>query len=193
MSARRRAGLVASALLLALVGVPLASGAASAHDALVGEEPAAGSTVTEIGEVTLTFSADPIDEDGADVVRVVGPDGHYYENACPSLAGPVVTTPVELGPSGEYRVEWKVVSSDGHPISDSYTFRYEPAAGTPVATGTMEPACGRPAPTADALPATEGEPSDDGGLWIGLGVGAVVVVGAVIAAWLILRRPRTRD
>ena len=36
---------------------------------------------------------------------------------------------------------WQVVSSDGHPVSGSYTFTYAPAAGAAEADGSAEPAC----------------------------------------------------
>lgn len=190
MSRLRRSAIAGLALLIAAVSVPAASVAAYAHDALVASDPASGATVTELAEVALTFSADPIDEDGADVVRVVGPDGLYYETACPALAGPVVTTPVALGPAGDYTVEWKIVSSDGHPVSDEYTFVYAPAAGATSATGSADPACGRADRTADAVvpPRTQG--GGDGALWIGVGIGSVVVVAVGIGAWLLIRRPR---
>lgn len=193
MTARRRLGVMAAGLLLAAAAVPAASLAAYAHDALVTSDPAAGTTVTSRDHVALTFSADPIDEDGADVVQIVGPDGRYYETDCPSLAGPVVTTPVALGPAGEYRVEWKIVSSDGHPVSDDFTFVYAPPADATAASGEASPVCGREAPTtaAAAPPAAAG--GDDGGLWLGAGIAAVVVVGVGAGAWLLIRRPHIEE
>lgn len=185
--------MLAAGLLLAAAAVPAASLAAYAHDSLVSSDPAAGTTVTALQQVSLSFNADPIDEDGADVVQVVGPDGRYYETDCPSLSGPVVTAPVALGPAGEYRVEWKIVSSDGHPVSDAYAFTYAPAAGATAASGEASPVCGRETPTTDAAAPPADTGGDDGGLWLGVGIAAVVVVGVGVVAWLLIRRPKAEE
>jgi len=187
---RRLLAPVLAGLVLAAFAVPAASVAAYAHDALVASDPAAGATVAEASAVALTFSADPIAAEGADVVEVVGPDGRYYETDCPALTGPTVTTPVALGPAGEYRVEWKIVSSDGHPVSDEFSFTYAPAVDAAAAAGADAPACAR-AGTQTQEPAApdQGEASDPG-LWVGLGIGAVVLAGVAVGAWLLIRRPR---
>jgi methionine-rich copper-binding protein CopC len=180
-------------VLLAAAAVPAASLAAYAHDALVTSDPAAGATVTSLAQVTLTFNADPIDGDGADVVQVVGPDGRYYETDCPSLAGPVVTAPVALGPAGEYRVEWKIVSSDGHPVSDVYTFTFAPTAGAVAAKGEASPVCGREAPPTDAAAPPSATGGENDGLWLGFGIAVVVLAGVGLGVWLLVRRPRAED
>jgi methionine-rich copper-binding protein CopC len=193
VTARRRVGVLAAGLLFAAAAVPAASLAAYAHDSLVSADPTAGATVTTLQQVSLSFSADPIDEDGADVVQVVGPDGRYYETGCPSLAGPVVTAPVALGPAGEYRVEWKIVSSDGHPVSDDYTFIYAPAADATAATGEASPVCGRESLPTDAAAPPVAAGGDAGDVWLGVGIAAVVVIGVGVGAWLLIRRPRVEE
>lgn len=186
----RARGLLIVGVMAALVTAPLGATAASAHDSLVESSPGADQTVTALTAVELTFSADPIDRDGADLIQVKGPDGRYYETACPSLAGPLVSTPVEAGPSGTYEVLWRVVSSDGHPVSNTFTFTYDAPAGAAVAKGASAPACGGAADAATDAAAPVTDSGGSSGLWIGLGAGAVVVVVVGVVAYLLMRRPR---
>ncbi|WP_414172829.1 copper resistance CopC family protein [Clavibacter tessellarius] len=96
-------------------------------------------------EVTLTFNDVILDlgapggdaggssaaAGGSSIVQVTGPDGQgtHFETGCAVNAGRAVTVPVALGGSGEYTVTWRVVSADGHPVSDSIAFTYQaPAA-----------------------------------------------------------------
>lgn len=187
--ARRRGAMmalvVAAAVGAAFGGAP----AASAHDSLVAATPSADEVVSTASEVELTFSANLLGADGGNEVIVVGPDDRHYETDCTALAGPALTTPVQLGPEGEYEVTWRAVSSDGHPVSGTYVFSYAPAAGEPASEGSTESPCATVAAqqtgSTDAMPPAAA-PS---GLVIGLSVGgvAVIVVGVVVA---LLVRPR---
>ncbi len=199
MRIRHRLAALAAAAGVGLVLATAGASAASAHDTLEQSDPAANATVKTLDAVTLTFSADPLGADGATVIQVIGPDRKYYETACPDLNGPAVSSPVALGVAGTYEVLWRVVSSDGHPISGSYTFAYAPdgsataATGSATAaTGSATPKCGpasAPTAPADAPAATAG---DDSGLWVGLGIGAVVLIGVGIGA-AVLARGRRRE
>lgn len=143
-AARRacRRGAVAAVIVTAAVGAAFGGAqAASAHDSLVSATPSADETVSTASEVELTFSANLLGADGGNEVIVVGPDARHYETDCAALAGPTITTPVQLGPGGEYQVTWRAVSSDGHPISGTYAFDYTPAAGESAASGTETSPC----------------------------------------------------
>jgi hypothetical protein len=182
---------------IAVAGVFATASAASAHDSLLVTEPAQGSTTAgPVTQLTLTFSGDPIAGQGADVVELVGPDGKYYETGCAQLSGPEVTVPVAMGPPGTYEVAWRAVSSDGHPVSGTYTFAYAPdatASAVPKAAGSTHPACG-PTPAATPQPdAASSAPPPDAGVWLGIGIGLVAVAIAAIGAWLIVRRPKPED
>lgn len=195
MTRRRLTGAALAGLLLALLAVPFASSAAFAHDSLVDADPGDGSTVTALTDITLTYSGAILGDEGANIVQVIGPDKLHYETACPALAGPEVTTAVALGEAGTYEVLWRVVSSDGHPVSGSYTFDYEPlAAPTAAVVGSESPLCGTAVPgktAGDPGESVEGNP--DPGLWVGLGIGAIVAVVVALGAWLVIRRPATKD
>ncbi|MGN8027568.1 copper resistance CopC family protein [Microbacterium sp. 22242] len=193
MRIRHRLGALISAAVVGLVLATAGASAASAHDTLEQSDPAANATVKSLSAVTLTFSGDPLGAEGATVIQVIGPDKRYFETACPDLNGPAVSAPVTLGRAGTYEVLWRVVSSDGHPISGSYTFSYAPAAGGAPAQGSTTPKCGPAAPTSAPDASSTGSPGSAGdpGLWIGLGVGAVVLIGVGIGAWALARGRRS--
>lgn len=117
----RRAGVVAAtvAALLLLVPAP----AASAHDELLSSDPTADEIAgTTPDSITLTFSDAPSTEPGATQFAV-------YDEACtnvatgdPTIEGNTVSQAINGPVEGAVLVQWRVVSSDGHPISDEYTF-----------------------------------------------------------------------
>ncbi|MEJ6489444.1 copper resistance protein CopC [Leucobacter sp. USCH14] len=215
MTALRRLALLAAGAVVAVVGLPVVATAASAHDQLVSADPVDGAAVESLDEITLQFNNSPLGLEGSNLVRVIGPDGRYYEAGCPSLSGPMVSTPVALGEAGVYEVQWRVVSSDGHPIAENFSFTYEPAGDAEAGAGSEAPLCGEAQETeADAAPeaanaaagansadsdASQNESGNAGtsspvnGLWIGIGVGAFAVLAVAIAAIVILRRPRQRE
>ncbi|TSI14489.1 copper resistance CopC family protein [Brevibacterium aurantiacum] len=188
---RRWRSLAATALLfLSILLVP--AGPAAAHDTLVSTDPAAGSEVDAADEIDMVFNNDPQGLKGSNVTQVRGPDGRYYETACPNLSGRHVITPVGLGAAGEYSVTWRVVSSDGHPISGSFSFTSTVAG--PRSAGADAPQCGE-AEGADQPSEAPASRADSGGngLWLGLGLGAVTIVVVGLVVVLILRRPATED
>lgn len=154
-------------LLLALVAGP-----AYAHDELTSSNPADGATLaTPPSQVVLTFEEPPV-ELGAQVV-VTGPDGPVSTGS-PRLTGDDVVVDVQpSAPAGRYTVEWRVTSDDGHPVSGSFGFTAQAAAGgTPsaVASPAAEPT---PAP---AVPPRR-EPLIPSWAWI---IGGVIVIVAAI-------------
>lgn len=190
---RRRVGVLSLVVVATAVGAVFGGAqAASAHDSLVSATPAADTTVSTAAEVALTFSANLLGADGGNEVIVVGPDARHYETDCTALAGPTLTTPVELGAAGEYQVTWRAVSSDGHPVSGTYAFSYTPAAGEPVGQGAETSPCASVASQqAEAAPDATAPAAAPSGLVIGLSVGgvAVIVVGVVV---VLLVRPRRK-
>ncbi len=173
----RRVVLVLAALLcLGLVG-SWAAAPASAHSRLVSSDPAEGATVqTGPQTVTLTFN-EPVQSSYA-VLNVVGPDDHYWQSGDPSVDGPNVRVGVrELGPAGEYVVNYRVTSADGHVISGQRTFELAVAGN------------GEPGPAIEAVDA-----SSDEGIpvwWFIAGAAVVLIVGLGVVFW-VSRRPSTR-
>ncbi|WP_101844991.1 copper resistance CopC family protein [Zhihengliuella sp. ISTPL4] len=190
-----------AATLLAAFLVLFSPLSASAHDALVSSSPAADSAVETLpSELTLTFSAKLIDGEGATEVVVTDPAGESVIDGAATVEGAVVTQPLSgSGPAGEYRVIWKVVSSDGHPTSGEFSFTVtigdettptdEPTTAPPTAAPTTEQTA-TPEATATSAP----ESGDDGSgatpawIWV-LAILAVLAVIAVVV-WLVLRGRR---
>jgi copper resistance protein C len=196
---RRGAGVRRVALLVAasaaLIAVPAMP--AWAHNHVVATTPAEGAVVTEQpGTVSLETNDELLDVGDGSAIRVQGPDGLYYGDGCIEVAGTTAATSAQLGTPGEYTVTWQVVSTDGHPISGTWTFDWQPAEGVVLAEGSTEPgSCGGDAVVStpdDETEETE-EPTDAAAasvpldaLWIGGGVLAAAL--AALATWLIVRR-----
>lgn len=177
----------ADALLRATasVGVLIALGAASAlttptaaqaHAVLLRTSPARGATVPQgPAEVTLTFDEPPL-KLGA-TVRVTGPGGVVSSGQARIEQATVHQALTSNLPAGAYRVDWKVTSDDGHPVSDTFTFTVA-ATGTSSAT-TSSAAPASPAPSATTSAASSSSPSSSSVLPWGLAALAVVVVAGV--------------
>lgn len=194
---RRVAGGLAVAALLA------APSPALAHDSFTGSTPENGDTTAEAPqEVQLGFSAEP--QDVGLEIRVSGPDGTDVTDGEPEIAGRTVTQALseEASAAGEYSVVWRVVSSDGHPIEGAYDYTVE---GETAADGqSAEPTQEAPSESAgsaetdeashSAAPEADTSASDtveDKGsglaVWLVVG-GSVVLLGAVAAAVVMMRR-----
>lgn len=183
-----------AALFAALLAALLALGApAQAHDTLLESDPADGATLEASPEaITLTFSADILDV--SPLVRITDENGEQLAEITPSIDGPVATATLEEPlPAGTSTVQWRVVSSDGHPIEGTFEVTVEQDA---AAEETTEAPAEESAPAETAAPAEEGEQAtaeaaeEESGssmtpLLIVLGV---AVVGAVVAVLLIMRR-----
>lgn len=175
----RRTRLIAAAGLLIGVLLSAVAAPAFAHDELIGSTPAAGSAVDTLpAEVTLTFSGVLLDEPGATVVEVTDASGTDLTGGDPVLDGTRLTQPLTGTASGEVTVIWRVVSSDGHPISDEFTF----TVGSAVA----------PLESATPLPGAPMQTVDFTWLWIVIGV-VVVGLGGALVAVLVARARGPRE
>jgi hypothetical protein len=193
----RRALTAAAAAVLLTAGGLLVAAPANAHDELVSTDPAADAAVDALpAQLTLTFSGELATDAGATELAVTDAAGASLADGDPVVEGTTVTQALTGAASGAITVLWKVVSSDGHPISGQYAFTVTApptptptptatATATPTETPTAEPT---PTPTETPVPA-----SDTGAAavpWILLGVLAVAVLGAV--TYLLVSRARRR-
>jgi methionine-rich copper-binding protein CopC len=176
-------GLVALAVLL------LAAAPASAHTRLLSSTPADGSTVpTAPDQVTLLFAQHLL---GLGAVAVLGPDGANVAVGAPVLDGAAVTQRLASHrPAGVYRLSYRIVSADGHPVSGGVTFT---AAGD-VGSGSAPAMAVTPSGTAPRPAAGSGGGSSTA-LAVGLvvGVGALVVVSGAVIAFRARRGQRSTD
>ncbi len=198
---RSRAALVA---LLALVGLLTVAPAAHAHDMLIGSEPAEGAVLEESpSAVVLTFNNTPLDVGSA--ITVVDAQGAPLAEGEGTVDGTDVVLELDTAlPAGELEVQWRVASSDGHPIEGVIPFTVE-APTEPQTTAAEEPAAAtepgttEPVTTADAAPATT-DPTDDvatgglAGLPTALKVAiGVAVLGAVVGLVVLVARRLRED
>jgi methionine-rich copper-binding protein CopC len=184
--ARLTAGSALAGLLLLT-----AATAATAHDELVGSDPAAGAALDSAPDaVRLDYSADVL-AFGAAVV-VADAAGDPWQAGEPVLDGSSVSVPLDPAlPDGAYEVRWRVVSSDGHPITGLVPFTVgDVAAEATDGTTTRDdvdpaPTAGEAADTADtAGTATGGSGATGSGSAPSWRTPAIAGGGAVLALGL---------
>lgn len=199
MSLARRFTPALAALFAAIVVAAVVAGPASpasAHDALASSDPVADS-VLDIAPtaITLTFTAEILADPGATAVIVNDASGAEVQAGAPVVDGTVVKQPISKeATSGAFLVTWRVVSSDGHPISGEFSYTVDAPAPTPSASvePSAEPsASATPKDTPSAIPAPG--PSDtDYTPW---GIAALIALGlsAALAAVVLWQRRSARD
>ncbi len=126
--------------------LPAVSTALPGHSALVSSQPADGASLaTGPTEIVLTFNEN-INPSFTQVALTRGEGAVTLSPA--KVAGPVVrATLADPGP-GAYRIAFRVVSADGHPISGETRFT---VTGQAAASPTTTPS-GAPAPTLSTSP-----------------------------------------
>jgi methionine-rich copper-binding protein CopC len=196
--------LFAAGVVAAMVG--WSATPALAHNAPLpdGYAPPNGSVVTVQPEVFRVTTSDALlDADTAGIqsrMLVTGPiegaDPLYYGDGCVTIVGPAIEAEAPLGEPGEYRVDWQAVSVDGHPISGTYSFTWQPAEGQPRAEGALEkPDCGGTVSYGSGTPATDEPGSTDQDanlsdvLWIGGALGAITLATVVTLLAVTRRKP----
>lgn len=135
--------------------------AARMHATLISSEPAKGSTVaTSPARIYLVFSEEVEPSLGA--IKLVGPGGRVVTlkpaadpRNVSALVG-AVTTPLD---AGKWRVEWRIVSEDGHPMDGDFTFTVTaPSPGT-TAVAATPPAAESQHDSSNVEPATVETPT----------------------------------
>lgn len=178
-------GLVAASLFTATLS---AATPAFAHDGLIESTPSAGQTLTALPDVfSITMSENLLDlndEKSGFGLLVLDSAGLYYGDGCVSVDGPTMSAEAVLGEPGEYTLIWQVVSSDGHPTSDEFTFEWAPEGDFTAAPGSQQAGDCDGQYLRDGEAATEIDPVPV----VAVGVG--VVVAALAITLFVLRRRR---
>lgn len=208
-SRRHLRGRMGSSALSAVLLVLGAASPAFAHDQLFSSDPAE-SAVLQVSptEVSLEFS-DAVLTVGA-VILLVDQGGREWMAAEPNLDGPTVSAPIdgEL-PDGSYEVRWRVVSSDGHPISGIVPFTVgdegaqpgassaEPAdsadsAASEELAAPEEPAAPVEPAASERSPSAEATSAEQSPIWRTVGIGAAGACGALVlfGAWSFRKRAK---
>lgn len=127
---------------IAVAGMVMAPGA-FAHDQMVGSDPATGATVKASPTALVLMYSAELKNIGTTVV-LTDSDGKKYDAAA-TVSGQNLTVGVrDTLSDGEYTLEWRVVSSDGHPIEGTsangqaltFTVKGSSAAATSSATAS---------------------------------------------------------
>lgn len=191
----------ASAVIALLVACLLGfAGAApaQAHDQLVQSSPAPDSALdASPTDITLSYSAN-IMEIGPMIV-LQDAAGQDWATGEPVIDGTTVTSTIdEALPDGAYAINWRVVSSDGHPITGTIAFTIgDPAADAPAVEATPDAESGA---ASEATTSASGSPSgatteptaeitsrsalDVPRMLLIGGLGAIVALGV---AWVVVR------
>ncbi len=141
---------------LAVLGLLWMAVPAQAHNTLVGTDPSDGDTAEDVTQVQIEFVEDVLKVGLS--VQVVGEDGVDYSSGDPRVEDVrfVVQDVSEL-PPGPYKVTWRVVGDDGHPIKGKFGFTVPGAAPHPSVT---QPSATEPVPSATASIPAVVEPPD---------------------------------
>ena len=185
-------GALAPAGAHAVSGVP-------AHAELRSVTPANGATLAAPpAELVLVFNEDI---NPAFVQVTLTRAGAPVALADTSVSRGTVTAPVPAGPdvgAGSYRIAYRVVSTDGHPVSGSseFTVTAAPAAAATPTAPPSSPAASSPAPATVATPpgsvtavaASTSAESSSGMPALVIGAVLVVAAGAGLLLWNRRRR-----
>lgn len=185
---RFMASTIAAAVTVLFTATPL-----SAHDQLMESTPSTDERLEVAPQaISLEFSGEILSLDGVGATIVVtDQDGRDWIEGSPQIQGRSVVTSLMPGmPDAGYEVLWRVVSSDGHPISGAIPFTIgdgEPLDATATRSNDIEQ---------DDQTDNETSNIDTSGsvlrtLLIGLGGAVIALIGLAIPH--ILRRLRPTD
>ncbi|MBE8517370.1 copper resistance protein CopC [Amycolatopsis sp. H6(2020)] len=180
------------AFLLALTGLLVLAGPASAHAELKSSSPAEGASLAAPpSKVELTFE-EPVTLQ-PDPISVTGPDGAKWAVSTPTVTDAVVSAAVTpSGPAGAYTLTYKVVSDDGDKVNAAIHFTLTAQASPPTTSSSAAPTSSSAvAAPASATPSAAAAGDTGGGIpaWVWILIAVVVVVAVVVVA-LRLRRAR---
>ena len=190
-------------VLTAVVGLFVGVVPASAHSRLISISPKDGASVPgSPPAIVLTFNEDVNPQFVS--VRVTDGEGTVVAGDDAAAQGAVVTAPVaEPMSAGTYKVTYRVVSADSHPISGSTTFtvagdaQASPTADSPSPSATAaEPSASASTPAVSPSPSRTDVAGDAGSagsdgppsfVWFVLGAGVIAALGGAVVA---MRRSR---
>lgn len=205
----RRSGFLTAVLLVLCATQALLAPAVSAHNVLISSTPAADSVLTAAPATIVLVFDQNVEPTYAKVAVTVA--GHDPVEITPTVNGPTVTA--DLGTAGlpddpptgaavAWRVGYRVVSADGHPVSGIVDFSVG-AAPTPTGAAPTDDA-GAATPPTDAAGQQRSLQAGDTAAaaapaagtpwwWIGGGLLAVLAVAAGAVALRGYRRGRRAD
>ena len=206
ISTSRQHALTAIGTVAVALGLVLGAAApAAAHNYVVSSTPADGEILTAVPEMFVITTNDILLDLSGEAagfgMLITDETGAYYGDGCVAVDGRSMSTAAALGPEGDYTLTFQLISADGHTLSDSLSFRYEPRDGASADSGsTSAPVCpgrsgtidGENAPGADA----SADPIDESAVVlaiIGVSVGVLALVAAIVAVLMARSRRGSGD
>lgn len=172
---------MALAALVVVIGTLFAGVVpAQAHAVLEKTSPAKNAVLTTAPtEVVLTFDEPP--QNVGDLVQVTGPAGVVSQGS-PTLTGPSIHQALNTRlPNGSYRVTWRAVSDDGHPVSGTFAFTLnQSSGGAATATAGAAPSGSSTSTATSAAMPAKAAAQDAGRGWL-VWVAVAIAVLALIA------------
>jgi copper resistance protein C len=196
---------------------------AAAHNFVVSTTPGDGTTLTTPPErfeiLTNEALLDVAGNATGFALQVTDEQGLFYGDGCLVVDGVGMSMGAWLGEEGAYTVSYQFISADGHTLSGTYEFFYEPSPAAEVTPGSETPlACGDPVPGAAADATTEPEDVEPGetaepapqpdateptvsdassgiptALAVGIGLAVIALLAAIIGGVAYSRRSRSED
>ena len=121
-----RKKIVGATAAIAAVALALGaySSAATAHDSLVAANPGISKVLkTAPKSVTLTFDDSVTDLAGANQIVVTDPKGRHLETGGTTVSANSMSSRLRASAAiGKFKVLYRVLSADGHPVSGYYYF-----------------------------------------------------------------------
>jgi methionine-rich copper-binding protein CopC len=200
IASNRRTRLVRITVWAAIIGLLLGvlsslamAVSADAHAALTSISPADGAQLAQAPtQVVLTF--DEAISTSFATVTVTNPDGASVSQGRAQVDGAVVTQALAAGlGAGRYTVAFRVVSDDGHPVSDRTTFTVLPSAtatGSPSDPATATPDASPSGAAAAGPQAADPSSGNSQQMRLGLAVGVGALALAAGTALVALSRRR---
>ncbi|MFM2384589.1 MAG: hypothetical protein RL166_463 [Actinomycetota bacterium] len=181
--------------LVSLSIVPVSS--ASAHTETSRTTPSAGETVDAgIQTVEVVFTDKILNLADSSEISITDASGNQVETACIEVDNKSITADAFLPTSGEYKVVWRTVAEDGHPITGKFAFEVQGVAEKTdfvscielASQGTTVIATPKATTTEESVVVSSPESRMARLFWIG-GLAAAAIAAV---SYLLIRRKRVR-
>jgi len=184
--------------VLAAALILIGAGPVAAHDELLSTTPTDGTALsTAPQDLTLMFAAEPI-KNTSKLVATADTGEQIALNEV-TVAGSTVSAQwPNSAPAGTYKVAWRSVGSDGHPLTGTFTFSYATIGRGPdipeQTTGAPSAGIGVGTPAPQASPVTATGPGGIGGnvLFVPAVIVLIAIIGGLIG-WRERAKRRKND
>lgn len=185
-------------ILLVLMSLAATPGSAQAHSELIGSSPADGATLEAApATITFTFSEGIAPTYAVMTLRVGTSEVATLET---TVRGDRISAgiPPALHGNGDWRVAYRIVSADGHPVTGKVTFKVAAPATpmpTPTASSSEPSQSAAPSGDSDADADHDSGSSDDGG-GVNPGFSVLVLallVSAPVAVFVVIGNRKRRE